>query len=255
MAQDDLARRGALRSTDQFMSGRRSSQRTPVSRSISGQNSAGTLSLFHRETEAFDTPRAEANLLEPSNLSQAAWSGDVDEVSIVSDYFTAQYRIPKQRNRHIVSLPYAFCMGFGERLKDARKSFGLTGDKLGEKLGVSKQTVSHWEAERYEPNIHQLIKLSELLEVSCDWLITGRSAEAMSPAAMRQAKFYDSLSPDEQRRFETMKMLMMPGASDATIERRMPVTKSPAFKYPKKNTEAPHVKTAIKETHGRKKES
>lgn len=37
-------------------------------------------------------------------------------------------------------------MNFAERLSDARKNAHLTQDQLAERLDVSRQTVSRWEA-------------------------------------------------------------------------------------------------------------
>ena len=36
-------------------------------------------------------------------------------------------------------------MNFNERLMDLRKSKGLSQDELGEKIGVSRQSISKWD--------------------------------------------------------------------------------------------------------------
>jgi transcriptional regulator with XRE-family HTH domain len=164
-------------------------------------------------------------------------------LSYVSDNYTGEYRVPKQQKRNMPCRPYAFCMGFNTRLKEARLAAGFTGEKLGEAIGCSKQNISHWEAGRFEPNLGFLMKLCQVLDVPADWLLLGKVPEELSAAALREARYYDTLSLEGKRKWETAKMLFREGASDATVEARMPVTKAPAFNYPKKNKEAPHVKT------------
>lgn len=145
----------------------------------------------------------------------------------VSDYYTYKSRIAIQQSGNKDWPPYAFRMDFGNRLRDARNDAELTGDKLGALIGVSKQTIAHWEANRYEPKIVYLAKLSEVLGVSVDWLVTGKTIETLSPAAIKQGRFYEALSLEGRRRWETAKMLIREGVPDATVEKRMPVTAAP----------------------------
>lgn len=59
---------------------------------------------------------------------------------------------------------------FTERLKELRLKKGLTQTELGEKVGVTKQTIINYEKGTTEPSFENLIKLADLLEVSLDWL-------------------------------------------------------------------------------------
>lgn len=59
---------------------------------------------------------------------------------------------------------------FTERLKELRLKKGLTQTELGEKVGVTKQTIINYEKGITEPSFENLIKLADLLEVSLDWL-------------------------------------------------------------------------------------
>lgn len=69
---------------------------------------------------------------------------------------------------------------FGKRLKELREEYNevaaekLTGAKLGEALGVSKQSVSKWENGLSYPDFDTIIKLSEIFNVSTDYLL-GRT--------------------------------------------------------------------------------
>lgn len=60
---------------------------------------------------------------------------------------------------------------FKARLKELRIEKNLTQDKLAKLIGMSKMTVSHWESGYCEPSIAQLIALSNLFEVSVDYLV------------------------------------------------------------------------------------
>jgi len=62
----------------------------------------------------------------------------------------------------------------GERLRRVRKDAGLSGPSLAKHLGVSAQTVSEWERDKYLPEAARLAVLAQLLHISVDYLLTGR---------------------------------------------------------------------------------
>lgn len=62
-------------------------------------------------------------------------------------------------------------MTFGEKLRSARKSAGLTQEQLSVKLMVSRQAVTKWESDKGMPDIENLRMLSDLLNVSIDYLL------------------------------------------------------------------------------------
>ena len=64
---------------------------------------------------------------------------------------------------------------FAENLKNLRKSKNLTQSELAEKLFTSPQTISRWESGDGEPSLDLLISLAEILDVSADRLISGKS--------------------------------------------------------------------------------
>lgn len=68
-------------------------------------------------------------------------------------------------------------MTLGEKIKDARKNAGLTQEQLANKLVISRQAVTKWESDKGLPDIQNLKALSELLNVSVDYLLDdGQSA-------------------------------------------------------------------------------
>jgi transcriptional regulator with XRE-family HTH domain len=64
---------------------------------------------------------------------------------------------------------------FAENLKNLRKEKNLTQSDLAEKLFTSPQTISRWESGDGEPSLDLLISLTEILDVSADRLISGKS--------------------------------------------------------------------------------
>lgn len=61
----------------------------------------------------------------------------------------------------------------GFRIKEARKSNGLSQDDLAKKVGTSKSVISGYEAGKNDPAQSMVIKLSEALKVSINWLMFG----------------------------------------------------------------------------------
>ena len=62
-------------------------------------------------------------------------------------------------------------MIFSEKLQILRKNKGFTQEALAEKLGVSRQAVAKWEAGQVYPDISNLIAISDLMNVSVDYLV------------------------------------------------------------------------------------
>lgn len=62
-------------------------------------------------------------------------------------------------------------MELGNNLFNARKKSGLSQEKVAEKLGVSRQTISKWELGETLPDIRQSKKLALLYHLSLDELI------------------------------------------------------------------------------------
>ena len=50
-------------------------------------------------------------------------------------------------------------MEWNERIAAARKAAGLTQEALGEKLGVTRQSISKWESDQAQPELDKLIAM------------------------------------------------------------------------------------------------
>ena len=59
----------------------------------------------------------------------------------------------------------------GERVRQLRKSRGITQDELANHLSVSRQAVSRWETGSSVPSIEILLKLSELYGITINEIL------------------------------------------------------------------------------------
>lgn len=64
-------------------------------------------------------------------------------------------------------------MEFHEKLRELRKSRGLTQEELAEALFVSRTAISKWESRRGYPSIGSLKEISRYFAVSIDDLLSG----------------------------------------------------------------------------------
>lgn len=62
-------------------------------------------------------------------------------------------------------------MTLGDKLKEARKSLGLSQEQLAQKLCVSRQAITKWETGKGTPDVENLRAISALLNISIDYLL------------------------------------------------------------------------------------
>ena len=72
------------------------------------------------------------------------------------------------------SMPEIELKSIGERIRQLRKQNGMTQEQLAELLDVSIQMVSNLERGNKAIRISNLVRLSEILGVSTDFILTGR---------------------------------------------------------------------------------
>ena len=68
-------------------------------------------------------------------------------------------------------------MNFGENIQFLRKQSGMTQEELAEKMNVSRQTVSKWEAGSI-PEMERLTQLCDLFRCDLDTLIRGNASDS-----------------------------------------------------------------------------
>ena len=64
-------------------------------------------------------------------------------------------------------------MELNAQIKKYRMKLNLSQEELAEKIYVTRQTISNWENEKSYPDIHSLVLLGSLFNVSLDKLIKG----------------------------------------------------------------------------------
>lgn len=64
-------------------------------------------------------------------------------------------------------------MNLSKQIKRLREEARFSQEELSEKIYVSRQTISNWENERSYPDIHNLLLLSVLFDVTLDELVKG----------------------------------------------------------------------------------
>lgn len=67
----------------------------------------------------------------------------------------------------------------GERLAELRVNHNMTQEEFAERLDVSRQAVSKWELDKTLPDVNKLLKISELYQVSVDYLLKGTEGESV----------------------------------------------------------------------------
>lgn len=62
-------------------------------------------------------------------------------------------------------------MTFGEKLKQARLNAKMTQEQLAKKMLVSRSAIAKWESDKGMPDINNLKLISQLLDISMDYLL------------------------------------------------------------------------------------
>ena len=78
-------------------------------------------------------------------------------------------------------------MEFHNKLYELRRQKGFSQEELANRLNVSRQTVSKWEVGESDPDMENLVAISELFGVSLDELVLNK-ATAGARAATEGAR-------------------------------------------------------------------
>ena len=84
-------------------------------------------------------------------------------------------------------------MTLGDKIFKLRTERGLSQETFGDKLGVSRQSVSKWETDQSLPELEKIIALSEFFGVSTDYLLKGSLEEdesKHSDNSIRASRFH-----------------------------------------------------------------
>ena len=72
---------------------------------------------------------------------------------------------------------------FGERLRELRKSKGMTVEALAALVGEKRRAFTYWESGKTEPSFLQLEFLADFFDVSVDYML-GREEEPRTATAI-----------------------------------------------------------------------
>ena len=84
----------------------------------------------------------------------------------------------------------------GQRISNKRKALGLTQEQLAEKMDVSIQMISNLERGNKAIKIENLIKLSDILQVSTDYILLGKYVSADNEQLFKKI---NALNPREYK--------------------------------------------------------
>lgn len=98
-------------------------------------------------------------------------------------------------------MEYAQLKEIGKRIAIRRKQLDYTQEQLAEMMEVSIQMVSNLERGVKAIRIDNLINLSRILQVSTDFILTGRSASQEDTVL---AEKISQLSPENQKMIELL---------------------------------------------------
>lgn len=88
-------------------------------------------------------------------------------------------------------------MSFGKRLLEARKKKGISQEELAEKLGTKGPVVGRYERDEMKPSIEAAAKISDILEVSLDWLV-GHTDLELDKSMLQRIQEVTKMQPKEK---------------------------------------------------------
>ena len=83
----------------------------------------------------------------------------------------------------------------GNFLAELRKEKGLTQKDVADFLNVSDKTVSHWECDKYSPDISAIPILAEFFGVTCDDILKGER-KAVETEENASGEYYNKIESD-----------------------------------------------------------
>ena len=99
----------------------------------------------------------------------------------------------------------------GIKIADRRKSLNMTQIEFAEKMHVTRQTVSRWEAGTAMPDIEKIGEIADILGVSCDYLLKDEAVETGPAQTKGIGKLLKSLTG------KTVRLTFFDGEADIDL--------------------------------------
>lgn len=99
-------------------------------------------------------------------------------------------------------------MDFSEKLLTLRKSKDLTQEQLAEQLNVSRQSISKWESGQALPELDKIIALSDIFNVTTDYLLKPSEIDELSVKTEMLAQQQQQMLARENRRTHIMRCML-----------------------------------------------
>lgn len=99
-------------------------------------------------------------------------------------------------------------MDFSEKLLTLRKGKNLTQEQLAEQLDVSRQSISKWESGQAVPELDKIIALSNVFDVTTDYLLKSSEIDELSVKTEMLAKQQQQILIREKNRTRIMHCIL-----------------------------------------------
>lgn len=103
-------------------------------------------------------------------------------------------------------------MSVGEKIQFYRKKIGLSQEELGQKMLVSRQTVSLWEMDKTLPTVDNLIRLKEIFSISIDELLSESEPIEENATAPKESYIFTYEKTDLQAVFKKTRVPLIKNA-------------------------------------------
>ena len=87
-------------------------------------------------------------------------------------------------------------MTVGQKIQKSRKQLNMSQEELGQKLLVSRQTISLWEKDQTLPTIDNLLRLREIFQITVDEIL-GKDCTENAPEMLPQETYQFSFTQKE----------------------------------------------------------
>lgn len=112
-------------------------------------------------------------------------------------------------------------MSFSDKIRAIRSQYSLSQEELAEKLNVSRQTVSKWELGTSYPEIDKLIFISDLFDVTTDYLLKDSDTTQNNNSLDRLVLKFLGSAQDMDNISKELVDIMRDGIIDADEKLRM----------------------------------